>query len=365
MPKVKVGLGERSYYVHVERGASKRVAEYLPKGTKVTRALVVSDENVAPLYGGRVAKSFEAAGIRASVAIMPAGEEEKNLRTVERLYHEMVHAGLDRQSIIVAVGGGVVGDVAGFAAATYMRGLSIVQVPTTIVAQVDSSTGGKTGVDLPEGKNLVGAFHQPLVVVTDPETLATLPVREVRAGLAEVVKHGVIRDEKYFAALERLGKRLTKMSARTAEEVILRSVEIKANVVSRDEREGGLRAILNYGHTVGHALEAVTGFTKYLHGEAVAVGMVAAANIAVAHRPRRRGGHETHRAASRVNRPSHGRRGGERGCDYRRPGARQEDDRRQGPVCAAAKDRQGGDLGRGAGRGAQGSAFRRRGLRNG
>jgi 3-dehydroquinate synthase len=281
MPKVEVLLGDRSYVVHVENGAAARVAGFLPAGLKVSRALVISDENVAPLYADAVVASLKGAGIPAALVAIPAGEREKNLQRVETLYHKMLAAGLDRRSLVVALGGGVVGDIAGFAAATYMRGIPIVQVATTIVAQVDSSVGGKTGVDLPEGKNLVGAFYQPVAVVIDPKTLATLPEREIRAGLAEVIKHGVIRDADYFALLEREGRNLLRMNADLAARIILRSVEIKAAVVSADERESGLRAILNFGHTVGHALEALTGYQKYLHGEAVAVGMIAAANIAV------------------------------------------------------------------------------------
>jgi len=281
MPQVTVALGERSYLVHVQAGAVARVAEFLPKGAAPARALVVSDANVAPLYAGPVLDSLRKAGVPAALSVMPPGEGEKTLARVEALYHEMVDAGLDRQSLVVALGGGVVGDVAGFAAATYMRGIALLQVPTTVVAQVDSSIGGKTGVDLPEGKNLVGAFHQPVAVVIDPETLRSLPEREVRAGLAEVVKHGVIQDAAYFGFLEREGRRLLQMSAKTAERVITRSVEIKSAVVSADERELGLRAILNYGHTVGHALEVVTGYRKYLHGEAIAVGMAAAANLSL------------------------------------------------------------------------------------
>ncbi len=280
MAEVRVELGERSYTIYVEKGAVGRVARHVPGGLKPSRVYVISDENVAPLYAGRVVASFEDAGYETVLEVIPAGEREKNLSRVERLYHRMIEAHLDRKSLVAALGGGVVGDIAGFAAATYMRGLAYVQIPTTIVAQVDSSIGGKTGVDLAEGKNLVGAFHQPAAVVIDPQTLSTLPVREVRAGLAEVIKHGVILDARYFARLEELGGALLSMDAQTAEEVVVRSVEIKADVVSRDEREGGLRAILNFGHTVGHALEAATGYQKYLHGEAVAVGMVAAANIA-------------------------------------------------------------------------------------
>jgi len=280
MTSVRVRLAERSYNVFVEKGALARAADLLPAGLKPTRAFLVSDENVAPLYADAVVGSFKRAGLAVATAVMPPGEREKNLARVEWLYHRMLESGLDRRSLVVALGGGVVGDTAGFAAATFMRGIAVLQIPTTIVAQVDSSVGGKTGVDLGEGKNLVGAFHQPIAVVIDPETLSTLPPREVTAGLAEVVKHGVIRDAAYFARLERLGESLLHMDAETAGEVVLRSVEIKADVVSRDEREEGLRAILNFGHTVGHALEVVTGYSRYLHGEAVSIGMAAAARIA-------------------------------------------------------------------------------------
>ena len=279
MATTTVALGERSYEVLIEAGASGRVASFLPEGVEPTTVFIITDENVAPLYLERVEASFTGAGLSAAAAVMGAGETEKNLSRVEWLYHRMLKAGLDRKSIVVALGGGVVGDIAGFAAATYMRGIAFMQVPTTIVAQVDSSVGGKTGVDLAEGKNLIGAFHQPVAVVVDPETLATLPRREVAAGLGEVVKHGVILDAAYFTKLEKLGEGLLEMDAATAVEVVGRSVEIKADVVSRDEREGGLRAILNFGHTVAHALEAVTGYSRFLHGEAVAVGMVAACRI--------------------------------------------------------------------------------------
>jgi 3-dehydroquinate synthase len=278
MARLQVRLGERSYDVVVECGAVDRIGRHIKDRIEPTRVLLVGDENVLPLYGARARRSLaEAWPIRVSSFGIPAGESQKNLRAVEMLYREMVRAGLDRKSLVVALGGGVVGDVVGFAAATYMRGVPFVQIPTTIVAQVDSSIGGKTGVDLPEGKNLVGAFHQPVAVVADPETLRTLPIREVRAGLAEVVKHGVIRDADYFGLLEEHGSDLLEMDGATAEGVIVRSVRIKADVVSADERESGLRAILNFGHTAGHALEAVTGYEKYSHGEAVAIGMVVAA----------------------------------------------------------------------------------------
>jgi len=204
-------------------------------------------------------------------------ESEKTLQTVEEITRSLVKAGADRRAVVIAVGGGVVGDVAGFAAASYLRGVALVQVPTTLVAQTDSAIGGKTGVNLPEGKNLVGAFYPPKLVLVDPQLLATLPEREYRGGLAEVIKYGVIADAKLFAFLENNFEKVLARDARALEYLITRSVEIKANVVSKDERESGLREILNFGHTFGHALESVTGYRRYQHGEAVAWGMMAAA----------------------------------------------------------------------------------------
>lgn len=204
-------------------------------------------------------------------------EAAKNLRTVESLARGLTRAGADRKSLLVAVGGGVVGDVAGFVAATYLRGIALVQIPTTVVAQVDSSIGGKTGVNLPEGKNLVGAFYPPRLVLTDPEVLRTLPEREFRGGLAEVIKHASIADEPMFSYLEKNLDKVKRRDARALEELIPRNVRIKAGVVSRDERESGLREILNFGHTFAHALESVTKYRRYQHGEAVAWGMMAAA----------------------------------------------------------------------------------------
>ena len=204
-------------------------------------------------------------------------ETAKNLETVEEIARSLVKAGADRRAVVIAVGGGVVGDVAGFAAASYLRGVALVQVPTTLVAQTDSAIGGKTGVNLPEGKNLVGAFYPPKLVLVDPELLATLPEREFRGGLAEVIKYGVIADAKLFAFLEKNFDRILARDKKALEHVIVRSVEIKAHVVSKDERESGLREILNFGHTFGHALESVTGYRRYQHGEAVAWGMMAAA----------------------------------------------------------------------------------------
>jgi 3-dehydroquinate synthase len=211
--------------------------------------------------------------------IVPAGETAKSLKTVQSCYDRLAANRLERKSFVVALGGGVVGDLAGFVAATYLRGVDFVQVPTTLLAQVDSSVGGKVGVNLKAGKNLVGAFHQPRLVLCDLDTLTTLPLREFRAGLAEVIKYGIIYDAALFIRLERNLPRLLKRESKTLIEVIARCCEIKSKVVGQDETESGLRAILNFGHTIGHALEAISGYGKYLHGEAIAIGQVAAAKI--------------------------------------------------------------------------------------
>ena len=211
------------------------------------------------------------------VHLFDDAESEKNLQSVEGLAQSLVAAGADRHALIVAIGGGVVGDVGGFVAATYLRGVSLMHVPTTLVAQVDSALGGKTGVNLPEGKNLVGAFYPPRLVLADPELLATLPVREFRGGLAEVIKYGVIADAKLFAFLEKQMDAVLRRDARALEQVIRRSIEIKARVVSKDEKESGLREVLNFGHTFGHALESVTRYRHFQHGEAIAWGMMCAA----------------------------------------------------------------------------------------
>jgi 3-dehydroquinate synthase len=214
---------------------------------------------------------------KPQIHLMDDGESAKNLSTVEKLARSLVKAGADRQSLLVAVGGGVTGDVAGFVAASYLRGVALVQIPTTVVAQVDSSIGGKTGVNLPEGKNLLGAFYPPRLVLVDPDVLNTLPEREFRGGLAEVIKYGVIADAKLFAFLEQNMAAILKRDAAALAHIIRRSIEIKAHVVSRDEKESGLREILNFGHTFGHALESATNYKRFQHGEAVAWGMMCAA----------------------------------------------------------------------------------------
>jgi len=247
------------------------------------RGLIVTDSTVLPLYADGLAAVLPALGAAAVDTVsFAAGEAHKTLDTVEALYHAGLAAGLDRQSVALALGGGVVGDVAGFFAATYMRGIRLVQVPTTLLALVDSSVGGKVGVDLPEGKNLVGAFFQPVLVLADLACLGSLPAREIRCGLAEIIKYAVILDADLFCLLEENVAALTRLDRALCEDVVSRCCALKTDVVRADEREAGRRAILNYGHTFGHALEAFTGYGRLIHGEAVAIGMGMAADLAVA-----------------------------------------------------------------------------------
>jgi 3-dehydroquinate synthase len=241
---------------------------------------VVSNPVVGRLYASGVLRSLRAAGLDASVIVLPDGERAKSLHSVSAILDALIKARFERGSALVALGGGVIGDLTGFAASIYMRGIPFVQVPTTLVAQVDSSVGGKTGVNHPLGKNLIGTFFQPRLVLVDPDTLRTLPPRERVAGLAEVIKYGVIADQTFFAYLEQHMDRLLKLEAEPVGHVIARSCEIKASVVAQDERESDLRRILNYGHTIGHALESLGGYRKLIHGEAVAIGMVQEADLA-------------------------------------------------------------------------------------
>ena len=282
---VRVPLGDRAYDILVGRGILSRLGPALvaclggEAGGRL--ALVVSSPAIARRYGKTAADSLAGAGFAVQTVSVPAGEKSKSLASVRRLYDALHARAADRRTIVVALGGGVLGDLAGFAAATYTRGLDFVQVPTTLLAQVDSSVGGKTGVNFDGAgglvKNLIGAFHQPRLVVVDPDTLQTLPVRERRSGLAEVVKYGIIGDKDFFALVEREAAGLLDLSSPALETVLAHSCAMKAAVVAEDEREGGRRAILNFGHTVGHALEALTRYKAYTHGEAIALGMVSAA----------------------------------------------------------------------------------------
>lgn len=273
METVKVELGERSYDIIIGSGLLDGIGARLKAYGPSPKAALVSNPTVFALYGKRVAGSLKKAGFNLEHVIIPDGEEYKNLETLKRIYDELLKHGLDRKSALIALGGGVVGDIAGFAASTYMRGISYVQIPTTLLAQVDSSVGGKTGVDHKLGKNMIGAFWQPGLVLIDVATLKTLPKKQLLAGLAEVIKYGVIYDSELFEFLEANRDRILNLDNEAITHIIRRSCEIKADVVSKDERESGLRAILNYGHTIGHAVETATGYTRYLHGEAVAIGM--------------------------------------------------------------------------------------------
>jgi 3-dehydroquinate synthase len=280
LEKLRVELAERSYEIVIGRGTLKGLGERFKKMSLSPRLAVISNPTVYELYGGPLETSLKASGFKPVTIIVPDGEEYKSLLWVEYIYGEMLGHRLDRKSAVVALGGGVIGDMAGFAASTYMRGIAYVQVPTTILAQVDSSVGGKTGVNHPLGKNMIGTFWQPALVWIDVDTLKSLPRREFLAGLSEVIKYGVIWDREFFNYLGKHREDITKLHKGVLIGIIKRSCEIKAEVVSRDEREVGLRAILNYGHTVGHAVETVTGYTGYLHGEALAMGMYAEAELA-------------------------------------------------------------------------------------
>jgi 3-dehydroquinate synthase len=277
----RVALGDRSYDIEIGRGNLPSLAKFIQARRKCSRAVVITDDNVAPLHAKVAVAELSAAGVRTDLLTVPAGEGSKSVAQAQQLWNDLARLKCDRKTIIVAVGGGVVGDLAGFIAATYARGLSFVQVPTTLLAQVDSSVGGKVGINLPAAKNIVGAFWQPVGVLIDLDVLTTLPEREYRAGLAEVVKYGVILDADFFMYLEQHVDALNARSADALEHVVKRSCQLKAEVVTRDEREEtGARAVLNYGHTFCHAIEAVSGYSRFLHGEAVSIGMVCASRLA-------------------------------------------------------------------------------------
>ena len=277
---VSVRLGARSYEIVVESGALRDVGRRLRDLAVGSRAALVSDAAVLRHHGKIVSDSLAAAGFAVTTLEVPEGQGAKTLAVAEQGWNTLLAAGLDRTSTVLALGGGAVGDLAGFVAGTYMRGVNFVQPPTTVLAQVDASIGGKTAIDHPRAKNLIGVFHQPRLVLVDPLVVRTLPDREFRSGLAEIVKHGIVLDGTYFDALERDAERLVARDVATLERTIGGSCRLKADVVERDEREAELRAVLNYGHTIGHALEAATGYDRWTHGEAVALGIVAEARLA-------------------------------------------------------------------------------------
>ncbi len=277
---MNVSLGARSYPIHLGEGALEQLPEVLAAARVKGTLGVVTDSHVAPLYGSRVEALIRSAGFKSVTHVMPAGEEYKRLDRIEAICGTFLEAGLDRASAVIALGGGVVGDIAGFAAGVFMRGIPFIQVPTTVVAQVDSSVGGKTGVNHPLGKNTIGVFHQPRAVLIDLSFLRTLPGRELSAGVAEIIKHGVIADAELFEYMERHAEAILAKDLSALEYPVRRSCEIKAAIVAEDETEQGVRANLNYGHTFGHAIESVSGYTRFLHGEAVALGMCAAGALA-------------------------------------------------------------------------------------
>jgi 3-dehydroquinate synthase len=276
---VHVPLGNRSYDIKIAPGLIGRFGRECARLKLAARCVIITDTNAGKRYAKAVFNSLATAGFSPSLIIVQPGETAKSLKTVQSCYDQLAVHRLERKSFIVALGGGVVGDLAGFVAATYLRGLAFVQVPTTLLAQVDSSVGGKVGVNLKAGKNLVGAFFQPKLVLCDLDTLKTLPDREFRAGLAEVIKYGIIYDAKLFAQLERDLPQILKRDQTILAPVIARVCEIKAEVVGKDETDDGPRAILNFGHTIGHAIENISGYGKFLHGEAIAIGQVAAAKL--------------------------------------------------------------------------------------
>lgn len=278
MEKVRVELGERSYDICIGSGMLADLGEKI-RDFGFSRTAIISNPAVYGIYGESLLDSLKKGRSDASSILIPDGEEYKDLLWVYFIYGELLRLKLDRASALIALGGGVIGDITGFAASTFMRGISFVQVPTTLLAQVDSSVGGKTGVNHPLGKNMIGTFHQPGLVWADVGTLKSLPRREFLAGMAEVIKYGVIWDGEFFQYLKDNREKILGLDEAALLHVIKRSCEIKAEVVSKDEREGGLRAILNYGHTFGHAIETATGYTTYIHGEAVAMGMILEARL--------------------------------------------------------------------------------------
>jgi 3-dehydroquinate synthase len=278
---VRVDLDRHSYEIRIGSGTLPSVGRFLSEVTKATHAIVVTDANVDRAHGATVIDAVHGAGIRADRLVVSAGEPSKSMECLSGLWNQMLDVGADRKSVVIALGGGVVGDLAGFLAASFARGLTFLQVPTTLLAQVDSSVGGKVGINLPRAKNMVGAFWQPCGVLIDTNVLDSLPDREYQAGLAEVVKYGVILDAEFFGYLEAHCPELNRRDGDVLRYVISRCCRLKADVVENDEREEtGLRAVLNYGHTFCHAFEATTGYHRLLHGEAVSIGMLCASRLA-------------------------------------------------------------------------------------
>jgi 3-dehydroquinate synthase len=279
---ITVNLPQNSYQIKIASGILAKLGENLRQLNLDKKVLLVSSPEIFQYYGQKAIDSLEKSNFEVITHLIPAGENHKTLESIQALYDVALNNLLERSSTLLALGGGVIGDMTGFAAATWLRGLNFVQVPTTLLAMVDASIGGKTGVNHPKGKNLIGAFYQPRIVLIDPELLQTLSTREFRAGMAEVIKYGIIWDEELFERLESspVINEFAPFDPDLLQYILFRSCQAKANIVGQDERESGIRAILNYGHTIGHAIESLTGYTLVNHGEAVSIGMVAAGRIA-------------------------------------------------------------------------------------
>ncbi len=278
--KIIVGLGERSYPIYISNNFLSAVGETCKTLGLKGNVLIITNDKIYGHYGEQTLKSFTDANYKTEIFQIPDGEKYKCLETISQIYDHLIGGNYSRQTILAALGGGVVGDITGFAAATYMRGIKFIQIPTSLVAMVDSSVGGKTGVNHPKGKNIIGSFYQPSLVYVDTNLLKTLPCEEFIAGLAEVIKYGIIRDNNFFEFLASHSSQILKLSDDEIKKIVYTSCKIKSEIVEKDEREAGLRAILNFGHTVGHAIETLTNYNKFKHGEAVALGMMAASFIA-------------------------------------------------------------------------------------
>ena len=279
MDAITVDLGLRSYEIFIEEQLLDKAGSSIDSLLGTRNTAIITNTTIAPLYAERLAAALKASGLKTSIIELPDGEQFKTIANIQHIYSAMLTAGLDRQSLLIALGGGVIGDMTGFAAATFMRGIDFIQIPTTLLAQVDSSVGGKTGVNLTEGKNLVGAFHQPRMVLIDPQVLSTLDVRELQSGAAEVIKTAIIHDASLFEYLEKNTGKIASVNMTVLQHIITTCCRIKAAITSEDETEQGIRAFLNFGHTIGHAIETLTRYETYTHGEAVAIGLAAIAQL--------------------------------------------------------------------------------------
>lgn len=279
MKRLKVDLGERSYDILIGHALLPKMGEVVSSLSISGRVVIVTNPSINRLYGKALSENLLQQGLQALTFVVPEGEAHKSLQQAEKLYDQLVEFNCGRDSLLIALGGGVIGDLTGFVAATWLRGVPYIQVPTTLLSQVDSSVGGKTAVNHPRGKNLIGAFYQPKLVVIDLDTLKSLPIEEFRAGMAEIIKYGVIEDPELFAFLEKNAQKILAQDSQCLQHIIETSCSIKARVVEKDEKESRFRMVLNFGHTLGHAIEALTNYSRFKHGEAVAIGMTFAARL--------------------------------------------------------------------------------------